>query len=72
MNVSGFEVRGQKRNWGFLFSAVGVPRETEGPWCENGCREVEGRRRSQGSSPDGCTVRPKMAGIILLGTRSES
>lgn len=35
MNVSGFEVRGQKRNWGFLFSDVGVPRETEGPWCEN-------------------------------------
>lgn len=72
MNVSGCEVRGQKRNWGFLFSDVGVPREAEGPWCENGCREVEGRRRSQGSSPDGCTVRPKMPGIILLGIRSGS
>lgn len=61
LNVSGFDVKGQTKNCGVLFSDAGVPRETEGPWCENGCREGEGRRRSQGSSPDGCTVRPKMA-----------
>ena len=57
---------------------MGVPRETEGPWYENWVQGSGGKEENSGVLPrwlrcetqDVCAVRPKMAGIILLGTRS--
>lgn len=61
MDVSGFDVRGRERIGRFCSVMWVFPGRLKGPGMKTGCREVEGRRRIQGSSPDGCAARPRMS-----------
>lgn len=56
------------------------PGRLKGPGMKTGVQGSGGKEENSGVLPrwlpcetqDGCAVRPKMAGIILLGTRSGS